>query len=241
MRATDVLTTETDVSRKQQSIESFTTIERICATVAHELKNPVNNILLSATAMTEMGLNEEQASFLEMIRRNTERINNLLTELVEATHITQLAIEPVNICDLVDEALLMIKDEVSAASISIKRNYPTAEHHLQVDRARMKKALQQLLSNAVEAMDGSAGLLELTIWGDEDEAFIELKDNGSGIAEDLQSQIFEPYFTTKQGKRGMGLPLAQTIILSHGGSLTVHSYPPRGTTIVLRLRSTVNL
>ena len=238
MRATDVLTIETDVSGNQQSIQSFAAIERICATVAHELKNPLNNILLSATAMKEMDLNEEQASFLEMIRRNTERINSRLTELVDATHLAQLKIRSVNICDLLDEVVLQADDPLSALAITVKRNYPEGKHLLPVDQDRIKNALLHLVFNALEALAVSRGVLELNVWNEEDVSVIELKDNGTGIAEDLQQQIFEPYFTTKQGKRGLGLTIAQTIILSHGGSLTVHSNPSFGTTVVLRLRAT---
>lgn len=238
MRATTVLTNETNVLGNRQSIQSFYTIERICANVAHELKNPVNNILLSATALKEMNLNEEQAGFVELIRRNTDRLNSRLTELVNATHLAQLEIRPVNICDLLDEVLLQAGDQLSAAAITVKRNYPEEKHHLPVDHDRMKKALLQLVYNAIEAVNELPGLLELTVWNDEDASVIEIKDNGRGITEELQQQIFEPYFTTKQEKRGLGLTIAQTIILSHGGSLTVQSYPPYGTTIVLRLRST---
>lgn len=65
----------------------------------------------------------------------------------------------------------------------------------------MKKALIHLVSNAVKAMDGTTGLSELTICNDEGESLIELTDNGTGITEDLQQKIFEPYFTTKHGRR----------------------------------------
>jgi len=238
MKATAVLTNETDVLSNRQSIQPFSAIERICANVTHDLKNPVNNILLSATALKEMNLNEEQAAFVEMIRRNTDRINSRLTELVNATHLAQLKIRSVNICDLLDEVLLQAGDQLSAAAITVKRNYLEEKHHLPLDYDRMKKALLQLVCNAIEAVNELPGLLELTVWNDEDASVIELKDNGRGIAEELQQQIFEPYFTTKQGKRGLGLTIAQTIILSHGGSLSVQSYPAYGTTIVLRLRAT---
>ena len=143
MRATTVLTNETNVLGNRQSIQSFYTIERICANVAHELKNPVNNILLSATALKEMNLNEEQAGFVELIRRNTDRLNSRLTELVNATHLAQLEIRPVNICDLLDEVLLQAGDQLSAAAITVKRNYPEEKHHLPVDHDRMKKPILQ--------------------------------------------------------------------------------------------------
>ncbi|MEJ8844103.1 HAMP domain-containing sensor histidine kinase [Lacibacter sp. H375] len=237
MRATDFLTNETDVMGNRQRSHSFAATERICATVAHELKNPVNNILLSTTVLKDMNLTEEQSSFVEMISRNTDRINQLLTELVDATHISRLEISPVNICKLLDEVLLMMNEQVSAAAIEIRRNYPGGEYLVNVDESRMKKALMQVVTNAVEAMDGATGLLELSIWNDENESVIEIKDNGAGITDDQQQQMFEPYFTTKRGRRGLGLNIAQAIILSHGGSFTVHSDPPDGTTIVLRFRS----
>lgn len=239
MKATAALTNETDVLRTRQSTQSFPAIERICANVAHDLKNPVNNILLSATALKEMKLNEEQAYFVEMIMRNTDRINSRLTELVNATHLARLKIRPVNICDLLDEVLLQAGEQLNAAAITVKRNYPEEKHHLPVDYDHMKNALLQLVYNAIEAINKLPGLLELTVWNNEDASVIELKDNGRGIAEEMQQQIFEPYFTTKQGKRGLGLTIAQTIILSHGGSLTVQSYPAFGTTIVLRLRAKI--
>lgn len=241
MRSTGLLTTEKDIFENKERLESFASVERICATIAHELKNPVNNILLSASALNDMNLNEEQTGFLEMIQRNTNRINNLLTELVEATHLSKLEITNINIANLLDEVLLSASDQVRAAEITVKRNYPEGKRFVSVDPARIKKAFLQLVSNAVEAMEGSKRTLEISIWNEDDSTVIELKDNGTGIPENIQQQIFEPYFTTKQGRRGMGLTLAQTIVLSHGGNLNVLSHPAHGTSILVSLRSTTPL
>lgn len=238
MRTTDVLTNETAVLGNEQNVKSASSIERICGIIAHDIKNPVNNILLSSDALNEMNLNEEQASFVEMIKRNTERINNLLTELVDATHVAQLEIRTVNLPDLLDEVLGQVNLQLHTGAITIKRNYTHNGFHASVDEVRLKKALLQLVVNAVEAMEQSGGVLEISVFSEKNASVIEIKDNGTGIAEELQLQIFEPYFTSKQGKRGLGLTLAQTIILSHGGSLTVHSFAPHGTTVTVRLPAT---
>jgi signal transduction histidine kinase len=235
MRTTEVMINETDILNVDQEAPLFAAIERISSSVAHDLKNPLNNIFLSADALTELSLNEEQASFVEMIKRNARRINNLITEFVEATHVAQLNIRIVDLCDVLDGVLMMADDRFKAAGITVKRNYQDDELLASIDDIQMKKVFLQLVYNAIEAMDTTSGELELTVSASEKEIIITIKDNGTGIADAIQPKVFEPFFTTKQGKRGLGLTFAQTIIHSHGGSVSIHSPASEGTTAFVRL------
>jgi signal transduction histidine kinase len=235
MSISEVITKEADVVKPEQDIPGFAAIERISSSVTHDIKNPLNNIFLSADALNETGLNEEQANLVEMIRRNARRINNLLTEFVEATLVTQLNIRIVDLCDLLDGVLMMADDRLKAAGITVKRNYQHDCIQANVDDIRMKKVFMQLLLNAIEAIEASTGEVDLTVSAGDKEIIITLKDNGTGIPETTQPQIFEPFFTTKHGKRGLGLTFAQTIVHSHGGSLSILSHSSGGTTAFVRL------
>jgi signal transduction histidine kinase len=105
-----------------------------------------------------------------------------------------------------------------------------------VDRDRIRQCLINLIQNALEAVPAGHGRIDLTIKKNgDDEAIIEVADNGSGISKDVQANLFNLFFTTKPQGTGIGLSTVQKIVNSHGGRIEVESEPSQGTRIRISL------
>jgi signal transduction histidine kinase len=226
--------------QKQSHVEKFDAISRVTAMLAHEVKNPVNNILLSTIALEETISDGEALSFLEMIKRNGNKINNMLNELLQATRFTDLHFSRVCITELLDEVLLAAKEQLMLKNVTVEKKYPDHRFYIDADANSLENAFLQIVLNAVESMDESHGSLAIHVSyekaGQETMCRVDFRDNGSGIDASLQSIIFEPYFSTKPGRQGLGLTRAQTIILNHGGSVEVENNPDNGTCVTVRLK-----
>jgi len=103
---------------------------------------------------------------------------------------------------------------------------------MDLDRAQLKRALLNLFDNAVAAMDGK-GLIEVKTEQDSEVVRLVLSDRGCGIAESAYAQLFEPYFSTKEGGTGLGLAIVQRIVADHGGRVRAMSNQPSGTRFIL--------
>ncbi|HLO37159.1 MAG TPA: HAMP domain-containing sensor histidine kinase, partial [Lacibacter sp.] len=213
--------------QKQSHAEKFNAISRVTAMLAHDIKNPVNNILLSTTALQETITDSEALSFLEMIKRNGNKINSMLNELLQATRFADLHISRVCITELIDEVLLAANQHLVSKNVTLKKEYPGRRSYIDADGESLKNAFRQIVLNAVESMNEDDTSLSIKVCDEQVEGEtmcrVDFRDNGNGIDSSMQSLVFEPYFSTKPGKQGLGLTQAQTTILNHGGSLAVES------------------
>lgn len=219
-----------------KSLEKFTSTGRIARTIAHEVRNPLTNISLAAEQLKEMTANIPDADLLhEMISRNANRINQLVSELLNSTRFAQLEYTMVDMRQLMDEALDLAADRIGLNQIKMEKSYDQALSPISVDRDKMRFAFLNIILNAVEAMQKGSGLLQISIRNHGSKCVIQIKDNGSGIDEETQKKIFEPYFTSKQKGNGLGLTNTQNIILNHKGFLSVKSRVNEGTTFTITL------
>jgi len=217
--------------------EKFTTTGRIARTIAHEVRNPLTNILLATEQLKELeNKSEETTVLLELINRNASRINQLVSDLLNATRFTHLDFETVEANQIVDESLEMAKDRIDLNKVVLQKNYSSDTFGISVDKEKMKVALLNVIVNAIEAIDdGVKGVLELQTRKDGNKCIIEISDNGKGIGEEELQKLFDPYFTTKLKGNGLGLTNTQSIILNHNGTIKVSSKPGAGTTFVILL------
>lgn len=217
--------------------EKFTTTGRIARTIAHEVRNPLTNILLATEQLKELeNKSDETTVLLELINRNASRINQLVSDLLNATRFTHLDFETVAANQIVDESLEMAKDRIDLNKVVLQKNYSSDICGISVDKEKIKVALLNVIVNAIEAMDGGIeGVLELQTKRDGNKCIIEISDNGKGIGEEELQKLFDPYFTTKVKGNGLGLTNTQSIILNHNGTIKVSSKPGSGTTFVILL------
>jgi signal transduction histidine kinase len=223
---------------RMRSIEKFAATGRIARTIAHEVRNPLTNINLAVEQLqTELnGLRPENGELmLQMINRNSARINLLITDLLNSTKFSDLVYAKISVNQLLDETLELASDRIKLKNIAVAKNYAAGICDIAVDVERIKIAFLNIIVNAVEAMEPGQGVLRLTTLSREDKCIILIADNGPGIAQESQSRIFEPYFTNKPKGTGLGLTNTQNIILNHKGQIAFESKKGEGTTFTIQL------
>ena len=219
-----------------RSMERFTSTGRIARLIAHEIRNPLTNIDLSASHLENNNLGiEDKKSFLDIIARNSRRINELINKLLTATKFTDLHYEATRVDELINDALSEVIDRAQLKQVIIKKNYAQQKIWVNVDRPRMQIALLNIMVNAIEAMTGENGQLDLDTSKTGDHCIIVIRDNGKGMDTETLSKVFDPFFTSKANGNGLGMTNSQNIILNHKGKIEVISEQGKGTSFIITL------
>lgn len=222
--------------REFKEIEKFAATGRIARTIAHEVRNPLTNINLATEQLKDSLVdNDDNNMLLEMVKRNGLRINQLISNLLNATKFSELSFEKVDIHEVIDDALELAEDRISLKQIKIEKKYTDQASEIKLDEEKIKIAFLNIIVNAIEAMENQKGILSIQTNVIDKKCKIEFTDNGVGMNPEMLSKLFEPYFTNKENGNGLGLTNTQNIILNHKGSLDVQSEEGVGTifTIIL--------
>ncbi|HVS96921.1 MAG TPA: ATP-binding protein [Puia sp.] len=223
---------------EMRSVEKFAATGRIARTIAHEVRNPLTNINLAVEQLQtelEHGAAKNSSLLLNMIGRNSDRINGLITDLLNSTKFTDLKHQRIAVNDLLEETLALAEERIRMDNIIVTREYMTDRREVSVDIRRMKVAMLNVVANALDAMQPGLGILRLRTAVAGDKCVITISDNGSGIEEDALSKVFEPYFSDKPAGTGLGLTNTQNIVLNHNGSINLESKKGVGTTFTIQL------
>jgi signal transduction histidine kinase len=219
-----------------RSLERFTSTGRVARVIAHEIRNPLTNIDLSAGHLENDKLGpEDKKAFLDIIARNSRRINELINELLSATKFSDLQFEEIRVNDLLDETLNEAIDRAQLSHVRINKNYSPDNIWLNVDRSRMEIALLNIIVNAMEAMTGENSLLVLETAEKNGQCIITIRDNGKGMDAETRAKVFDPYFTSKTNGNGLGMTNTQNIVLNHKGKIEVLSEEGKGTAFIITL------
>lgn len=216
-----------------RNIEKFAATGRISRTIAHEVRNPLTNINLAAEQLrNEISENDDVKMLFDMISRNSNRINQLISDLLNSTRISELNYVKASINDVIDSSLEFAIDRIELKHITVIKRYDKDICPILVDQEKIKIAFLNIIVNAIEAMEDN-GVLEITTERKSDRCITRIKDNGKGMMKEDVGRLFEPYFTTKEKGTGLGLTNTQNIILAHNASINVDSESGKGTTFVL--------
>jgi len=219
-----------------KSMEKFTATGRIARTIAHEVRNPLTNISLAGEQLKEITTHGEEADqLLNMISRNVNRINQLVSDLLSSTKFEQLEFTSANVNDLVDEALELARDRIELNRIKVVKDYHENQCGIWVDKDKIKLSFLNIIVNAIEAMEKDKGVLTIRTIKQGNKCIAEFSDNGHGIDEDTVQKLFDPYFTSKTNGNGLGLTNAQNIILNHKGNINVRSGVGKGSSFIVTL------
>lgn len=212
--------------------EKFAATGRIARQIAHEVRNPLTNINLATSQLKEdlPNISEENMYMFEIINRNSERINQLISDLLSSTKFAELHFEQRQINEVILETIELSKDRAGLKNVTIVTNLDDTLAPLNLDTEKMKIALLNLIVNAIEAMeDTPQPELQIITKKKMNKVLILIKDNGKGMDATMVERVFEPYFTNKQSGNGLGLTNTQNIILNHKGQINVSSTPGKGT------------
>ena len=219
-----------------RSLEKYSVTGRIARTIAHEVRNPLTNINLATEQLRSEAVPTESTEMLfSMIARNSERINQLVSDLLNSTRVSELTFEKVSINAVIDKSLELARDRIELKQITVIRNYDQDICPVSVDVEKIKIAFLNIIVNAIEAMVDN-GELQISTQSLNDRCVAKITDNGRGMNKAELERLFEAYYTTKEKGNGLGLANSQNIILGHGGSITAQSENGKGTTFTISFK-----
>ena len=208
--------------------EKLAAIGRLAAGIAHEVRNPLGVIRASASMVREhFSASEEAYRACEFIREEIDRLNGLITALLNFARPAQLRLQPVAIDHIIDRALQLTKDELHRRDIALVRENNQELSSVMADPDLVSQVVFGLLTNAAEAI-GAHGTITVRTLGTREDIGVEVIDTGPGIAPADAERVFEPFFTTKPTGTGLGLPMAARIMQAHGGAIEVISLSATG-------------
>jgi len=228
---------EQNNNRKEESVfsERLAYTGRIAASIAHEIRNPLSNVTLSVQQLKEAFPNGSPwARHVDIITRNTERIDFLITELLNCARPPKLNIQPHDINGILENTLDSIKTKITSQKVEVQRRYCPGFPVISVDKEQIHRVFSNVMINALESMsDGGRMTIATEIQGDF--FIVKIKDTGEGIPEEDIIKIFDPFFSKKSSGIGLGLSMTYGIVVSHGGTIGVESEPKKGCLFTISL------
>ncbi|MCX7655270.1 MAG: ATP-binding protein [Treponemataceae bacterium] len=228
--------------RKTLENEKVNLWQDLAQRLAHEIKNPLTPIRLSAERVLRkweqapQSIGEILEKSMQAIIRETDNLTSLLTEFRAFSRLPPPQLERLSIQPIVEEILCMYRNSYPHINFILHVHHPQME--LKADRKQIHQIFNNLFTNAIEAMQEKGELsISLDLVKKEDSSYcrISIKDTGCGIAAEHQSHVFTPYFTTKTAGTGLGLPIVERIVYEHGGTIWFHSREGSGTTFYIDL------
>ncbi len=213
--------------------EKLAAAGRLVRTIAHEVRNPLNNITLSIEQMQQDIKDEGMQLYMNIIQRNGRRISDLISELLNTSRPSENTLERQTLQHILDDVIAASIDRLTLKRIKLQVSYPNDEQHIMADKEKLKLALLNIVINAVEAMEEQTGQLSISLQHTGSFAVLAISDNGCGISEENISRLFEPYFTQKRNGVGLGLTFTLNILQAHKANIEVSSQPGQGTTFTI--------
>ncbi|XZF14263.1 ATP-binding protein [Chitinophagaceae bacterium MMS25-I14] len=213
--------------------EKLAATGRLVRTLAHEVRNPLNNITLSVEQMQQEPVSPNVELYLNIIQRNSQRISDLISELLNNSRPTDISLEKQNLQQILDEVIATAIDRLTLKRIGLRISYPDEPISIMADKEKLEIALLNIVINAIEAMEEQKGKLDIWVKAGEQEIVLRISDNGCGISEENISRLFEPYFTQKRNGMGLGLVFTLNMIQAHKANVEVQSAPDAGTSFII--------
>ncbi|NIG52189.1 hybrid sensor histidine kinase/response regulator [Chitinophaga sp. Cy-1792] len=224
--------------QEKQHQEKFVITGRIARVIAHEVRNPLTNILLAVSQFkdeTAVAVSEDAMLYTDIIERNCTRINQLITELLHSTRMMELHANAVFLDKLLNSTLQLSEDRIKLNEIRLDLKLADDNLQVLVDEEKVVIAILNIVINAIEAMTPGKGILTITTRRLHDKAVIKIADNGPGIPQEIQARLFDPFYTSKPKGTGLGLTSTQNILLNHKGTIHVESEMGIGTSFSITL------
>ncbi|MEM1424355.1 MAG: ATP-binding protein [Planctomycetota bacterium] len=239
--------------RRARAAERMAAIGQMTGGLAHEIKNPLSTIGLNAQlieeAVGDLDIDGQERTRLVKrlgtLRRESERLRDTLTDFLRFAGEVRLNAQPADLNDVVEEIADFYAPQAQHHKLRFRHEAAPKKMPVRIDTTLFKQALLNLLINATQAMEAGTGsddrpreLMLRTIDTTLDGApacAVHVIDTGPGIPADTLAKIFTPYYTTKSGGNGLGLPTTQRLVEEHGGLLEVHSDEGVGTDFAIIL------
>jgi signal transduction histidine kinase len=226
----EVIENELELSRRMAAIG------RLTSGVGHEVKNPINAIVVHLELLkTKLGNAGAPASrHLEVIDSEIHRLDRVVQTLVDFSRPVEVSLVEYDLRFVVADVVTLAGAEMLTRHVHLTSRLPTYPLVAKVDIDLLKQAVLNVVQNGAQAMP-EGGKLEVMLLDEGKSAVIQVEDEGLGISEDLREKIFDLYFTTKKEGSGIGLAMTYRILQLHHGSIDVQSHIGRGSVFQLRI------
>jgi len=211
----------------------------MAAGLAHEIRNPLAGIKGAAQFLQAENFPGQAQEMLEVVLHEVDRLNLVVSQFLDYARPFELEKSIDHVNALATHALALLKAQGIPEHVTVVERLSGDLPSMPMDRTRLSQVLINLLQNALQAMDHGGVLTVATRmhWNRSGQRMVELavSDTGAGIDDDDMEKLFIPFFTTKKGGTGLGLPICQRIVQAHGGEIDVQSTPRRGASFYIRL------
>ena len=215
--------------------ESLAAIGKAVSEIAHDMKTPLVAIGGFARQISRKVHEDDPIQKkTEVIVQETSRLESMVRDMLEFGSPSELQLTEANLNELVQESLQVVRSMARKAGVQLKADLEPSLPLVLVDTAKLKQVLLNLVVNGLQASPAGEYLLIRTHIGKND-VVIEVIDCGCGIEEDIRESIFHPFFSTRKGGTGLGLPIVRKIVEAHGGEVSFDPNTEKGATFTVRL------
>jgi signal transduction histidine kinase len=233
------LTGATQQQRRDLESEQARRVQRLSASLAHEIRNPITAAKSLVQQMGEDPNAADNVNYANVALAELERVERSIAHLLRFAREEELSLAEIRIGDVVSSGLETLRDRTRDLGVKIETDL-SAAGALRGDAEQLRRVVINLVSNALDAFrDAKTAQPALAISAGENlagtEVWLRVRDNGPGIKSEHLGKLFDPFFTAKEGGTGLGLALSKKIVDAHGGTLDVSSELGRGTEFVVTL------
>jgi signal transduction histidine kinase len=226
---------EMEARERLRQSEKLAALGKLSAGLAHELRNPLNTVSMLIYAMSrESPENGPLNADLRIVQGELRRMSLLIEQFLEFARPRPPHFQRERMDEIMEETLLLIGPDARTRRIMLCKEWERNLPRVWVDGAQIKQVFLNLLLNAMQAMP-KGGRITVRIHVSSGSLLTSITDEGVGIPPEVRANLFQPFFTTKQGGTGLGLSISQRIIEGHNGRLRIFSQPGSGTTVIVRL------
>ena len=239
----DIDLSQSELEKSQEVLlhaEKMALVGKLAAGTAHSIRNPLTSVKMRLFSLSRsLELDAHQKEDFEVISGEISHVDTIVQNLLEFSKPPRLRKQPICPSDVIDLAIKLLRHRLESYGVTIRVNREGVLPDIDADPEQLKEVLLNIILNACEAMKGGGSIVIheeqgfLKALGNI--AVIRLSDNGPGIPESIQDEIFQPFFTTKEEGTGLGLSIASRIIEQHGGFIDLTSEKGEGATFIIVL------
>lgn len=238
----DDLTEKKKLEERIRRSDRLAAVGKLSAGIAHEIKNPLASMSGAIQYLQEDAKFEgTDKRLFNLILRESGRLNKLIDNFLYFARLKAGDIEDFRLKQLVEEVVMLLKNEPKLKEEKVDFNLEIPDNfRIRGSSEQIEQMLLNLSLNSIQAMDYH-GAITYKAYSTDDKNVISITDTGTGMSEEIQKQIYEPFFTTRKGGSGLGLAIVNRIVENHHGDISIHSEVDKGTEFIIKIPKDLNI
>ncbi|WP_097026993.1 sensor histidine kinase [Clostridium peptidivorans] len=235
------ITNRKKIEENVERIDRLTSLGQLTAALAHEIRNPLSGIKMSAQILNKRltsHLKTSEQNLFEAIIKETERLDLLITDLLNFSKPRIPKFQIIDVFEILNRALLFSDKKIREKNAIVSMNYDIKGAQIYFDKGQLLQIFLNIISNALDAMDTKGDLkisVEKSIEKNDTCILVSFEDNGCGIDKENINKIFDPFFTTKESGTGLGLSVVHKLATANNGNIEIESIESVGTIVKVYL------